>query len=324
MPRRWPWRQDRGRPLLREVHYAMGTLLDIQLYHEQPTAGLRLLRQACQEARRLEALFSRHLPASELSRLNARAGRGAMMISPELFEVLRAAQAWAQWSHGAFDPTAGALLTVWRTAASRGQAPSAEHLQAARRATGWSKLRLLPPRGAALMAAGMQLDLGGIAKGYAVDRMGRFLRQQGVQHALINFGESSLLAIGARPDGRPWPIAVRTLGGRVGSAAMAVRDGAVSTSASFGRVMLMTGRPLSHVIDPRHGRPLQHPAAVTVIAPTATAGEALSTALLVWTAGGEVIPSLPPGVSAYQMQQWEAVVPLRKGSDDATLRHARL
>ena len=95
MKARW-WSPRRGLlPWVREVHYAMGTLLDIQLYHEQPEIGLSLLRQACQEARRLEALLSRHAPGSELSRLNGRAGRGPTAVSPELFELLAAAQRWA-------------------------------------------------------------------------------------------------------------------------------------------------------------------------------------------------------------------------------------
>ena len=320
----WPRRRRRRLTLVREVHYAMGTLLDVQLYHQRPELGLRLLRHACQEARRLEALFSRHMPDSELSRLNRQAGRGPMPISPELFGLLRAAQQWAQWSQGAFDPTAGALSNLWRMAVSRGQLPAHHGLQSALRAAGWRKLRLFQPNLAQLTTAGVELDLGGIAKGYAVDRMGHLLRRHGIQYALINFGESSLLAIGSMPDGRSWPVAVRGLGGGVNPGALGLRDHAVSTSSSFGRAFFLDGRCLSHVLDPRHGQPLAQPLAVTVLAPTATAAEALSTALLVWTAGGEVIPPLPPGARAYEVRRAGELVPRWRTSADATLCLARL
>jgi thiamine biosynthesis lipoprotein len=310
--------------LVREVHYAMGTLLDVQLYHKQPEVGLRLVRQACQEARRLEALLSRHAPGSDVSRLNGRVGRGPLSIAPELFDLLRAAQQWARWSQGAFDPTIGTLLHLWRKAASRGRAPADDCVRAALRTSGWAKLRLIPPSMVEFTRAEMQLDLGGIGKGYAVDRMGDFLRQHGVRHALINFGESSLLAIGSMPDGRSWPLAVRALDGTVGAGAIAIHDQAVGTSASFGQIFFLAGRPLSHVIDPRYGRPLGQPLAVTVVAPTATAAEALSTALLVQAAAGEAVPPLPQGIIAYQVRGEEGLLPLRRTSGNATLCPARL
>jgi FAD:protein FMN transferase len=323
-PRWWSLRRGLGLTLVREVHYAMATLLDVQLYHKEPKAGLRLIRQACQEARRLEVLLSRHTPESELSRLNNHAGQGPIAVSPELFDLLQTAQHWAQWSRGAFDPTVGTLLHLWRRAGNRGQVPANDCIQAALQVSGWAKLRLIQPTLVELTKAGMQLDLGGIGKGYAVDRMGDLLRRHGVHHALINFGESSLLAIGTRPDERPWPIAIRGLGGAVSAAEIAIQDRAIGTSASFGQVFSLGGRPLSHVIDPRHGHPLQEPLAVTVVTPTATAGEALATALLVGLASGEALPPLPQGTCAYQMKREEGLVSLGRTSGDATLCPVRL
>jgi FAD:protein FMN transferase len=323
-PRWWALRRRLELTLVREVHYAMGTLLDVQLYHRQPQAGLRLIRQACQEARRLEVLLSRHMPESELSRLNGHAGQGPISVSPELFDVLQAAQHWAQWSQGAFDPTVGTLLHLWRRAGNRGQEPANDCIQAARQASGWAKLRLIQPTLVELTKAGMQLDLGGIGKGYAVDRMGDILRRHGVHHALINFGESSLLAIGTRPDERSWPIAIRGLDGAVSAAEIAIQDRAIGTSASFSQVFSLGGRPLSHVIDPRHGHPLQEPLAVTVVSPTAAVGEALATALLVGLASGEALPPLPQGTCAYQMKREEGLVSLGRTSGDATLCPVRL
>jgi FAD:protein FMN transferase len=320
----WSLRRCRDLTLVREVHYAMGTLLDVQLYHNQPEAGLFILRQACQEARRLEALLSWHAPGSELSRLNGQAGQGPISVSPELFDLLKAAQHWVQWSQGAFDPTAGTLLHLWRKASNGGQVPPNDCVQAALQASGWAKLRLIPPTLVELMKAGMQLDLGAIGKGYAVDRMGDILRRHGVRHALINFGESSLLAIGTRPDERFWSIAIRGLDGAVSTTEIAIHDRAIGTSASFGKVFSLGGRPLSHVIDPRHGHPLQEPLAVTVVTSTAVAGETLATALLVGLASGEAPPPLPQGTCAYQMKRVGGLVSLGRTSGDATLCPVRL
>jgi FAD:protein FMN transferase len=303
--------------LVREVHYAMGTLLDVMLYHEEREVGLGLLREACRETHRLETLLSRHLPTSELSRLNARAGQGPGMVSVELFDLLAVARQWAEDTQGAFDPTVGAFLELWREAARRGDGPAAAHLQAARCQVGWSKLRLIPPCQVELTTAGMSLDLGGIGKGYAVDRMGALLRQHGVRHALINFGESSLMAIGPMPGGRPWPVLVRDLDRAVGVGALAIQDQAVGTSASFGQTFTLAGKLLSHILDPHHGRPLERPLAVTVVAPTATAVEALSTALVVLKAAGETVTTLPRKTSAYQVSRDGGLLPLGRTPDHA-------
>jgi FAD:protein FMN transferase len=303
--------------LVREVHYAMGTLLDVMLYHEEREIGLGLLREACRETQRLNALLSRHLPTSELSRLNARAGQSPCMVSPELFDLLAVARQWAEETQGVFDPTIGGFLTLWREAARRGDCPPAAHLQPARCQAGWSKLRLTPPCQVELTIAGMSLDLGGIAKGYAVDCMGALLRRRGIRHALINFGESSLLAIGPMPDGRPWRILVRALDRAIGVGSLAIQDQAVGTSASFGQAFTLAGKPLSHIIDPRHGRPLEHSLAVTVVAPTATAAEALSTALVVLKAAGETVTTLPRKTSAYQVSRDGGLLPIERTPDHA-------
>jgi thiamine biosynthesis lipoprotein len=190
MARRRPFRRLLKRSLIREVHYVMGTLLDVTLYHADREVGLKILRAACREARRLEALLSRHLPTSELSRLNARAGQGPCEVSPGLFNLLATACWWAQWTQGTFDPTLGAVHNLWREAAQSGSMPEEEQVWAVLRKGGWSKLRLISPCQVELACMGMSLDLGGIGKGSAVDQMGLLLRQHGVCHALINLGES--------------------------------------------------------------------------------------------------------------------------------------
>jgi thiamine biosynthesis lipoprotein ApbE len=126
------------------------------------------------------------------------------------------------------------------------------------------------------------------------------------------------------PDGREWPILVRNLDGTVSDESIAIQDQGMSSSASFSQTFTLASQPLSHVIDPRLGCPLKHPLAVTVVAPTATAAEALSTALLVWAAAGEAVPLLPSGIFAYQMRGEGELSPLGRTSSHATLCSVRL
>jgi thiamine biosynthesis lipoprotein len=134
------------------------------------------------------------------------------------------------------------------------------------------------------LAPGTCLDLGGIGKGYAVDRLIELFQTAGVSRAFINFGESSLYMLGAPPDARGWPILVRGLAQEEVLGILWCAHGALSTSHSLGK-RLATGA--SHILDPRAGVPLRHPCLSTILAPSATLAEALSTAVLVsgtgWT-----------------------------------------
>jgi thiamine biosynthesis lipoprotein len=132
------------------------------------------------------------------------------------------------------------------------------------------------------LAPGAYLDLGGIGKGYAVDRLIELFQAAGVSRAFINFGESSLYILGTPPDTRGWPILVRGLAQEVILGVLWCEDGALSTSHSLGK-HLLTGA--SHILDPRTGLPLQHLCLSTILAPSATLAEALSIAVLVSGAG---------------------------------------
>ncbi len=217
--------------MVREVHYTMGTLLDITVWGPRPAAR-RTIRHAAARTRRLEHLFSAHDPCSTLAEANRLGHLPA--AAPQVFaRLVRRAYAWRDRTGRSFDP------------AARGH-----------------------------------LDLGAIAKGYAVDCIARTFRRRGIRRALINFGASSLYALGA-PRGLPgWPVMVRghTPGALAG--AFLLRDRALSVSGTHRRDL--TGRELgTHVIDPRTGRRLRRRAMAAVIGPSAETAEVLSTALLV-------------------------------------------
>lgn len=260
-----------------QVRPRMGTLLALTLGGPRPARD-RAARRAFDLAAALERVMSRFDGASDLNRVVAAAGR-SVPVPAELARALRTARRLAEATAGAFDPTVGPLADAWRRAAAAGKAPSAAALDAARRAVGWRRLRV--GAGAVRLGApGMALDLDGFAKGWAADRIARALRRFGRVSALVNFGESSLRAVGRPPGPGGWPIVVRDLhGGYAGWFTLA--RGGCSTSATGGSRTARVARGTRAIVDPRSGRRVDHRAQVTVVARTAAVAEAASTAMLV-------------------------------------------
>jgi FAD:protein FMN transferase len=253
----------------------MGTLLALSL----PAGALdsTVTTLAFETAAACERIMSRHDPASDLSRVNRLAGSAELVESPELAATLRAARTWAERTQAAFDPTVAPVLDAWQRAARHGRAPTRRRLRAAQRCVGWSAIVVEGDR-VALSRRGAAVDLGAFGKGVALDRIAAALRNEGCRAAMLNFGESSLVAIGRPPRGR-WRVVLRhPLGGFVGE--FPLRDRACSTSGTAATIV-GAPRPHRHVVDPRTGRPLSRLAQVTVLARSAAAAEALSTALLV-------------------------------------------
>lgn len=272
------------------VRPRMGTALALTIHGPRLRAE-RAARRAFALVARLERLMSDFLPHSALSRINRAAGRP--VIAPaELARALRDARRLAGLTGGSFDPTIAPLVALWREAATRGARPSPAALRRERARVGWRDLALSGRR-VLLRRAGMALDLGGIAKGWAADRLGEVVARWRGLSALVNFGESTLLAVGRGS----WPVLLRhPLRGVAGW--FALSRGACSTSASLGRVWRVGRLAVGHVIDPRSGRPLARPAQVTVLAPSAAVAEAASTALLVLGRGALPKASRRLGVEA--------------------------
>lgn len=278
----------RGEPVVVE-RPAMGTLFRVVAYDPDPARAARAAAAALDRVEALDRALSDYRPDSELMRLCARSDGGApaeaLPVSADLFAVLRAAQELARESGGAFDVTVGPYVRLWRRAARRGELPDEARLAAAGAAVGFGKLELLDePRAVRLLAADVRLDLGGIAKGYALDEALATLRAHGVERALVDGGGD--LAVGAPPPGRAgWRVAVET-GAADGVAAGAeggveLARAGVATSGDAARGTTIGGVRYSHVVDPRTGRALVGGAAATVVAPSATLADALASALCV-------------------------------------------
>jgi len=273
----------------RAARWAMGTLLRVEAEAGDARSAEDAREAFLDEVARLEALLSVYREDSDVSRVNRRAGEAPERVAPESFDAIAAALEFARLSDGAFDPTVLPLSSLWKSA---GPAPTPSVLERRRRLVGHARVVLDAQRSSVFLPErGMGLDLGGFAKGFALDRaLARARRAPGVRRVFADFGGQ--LLFWAREES-PAPETVVLEDPRApGRAArtIAVRGNAsVSTSSQ-------SERP-NHLVEPRTGRPAAA-AAVSVVASTAAEAEAWSTALFVAGRAAAAL-GLRPGVSAY-------------------------
>jgi thiamine biosynthesis lipoprotein len=250
--------------------YSMGTMFDVVAYHASRQEAERAVAKAIDEIVRLDRVMSHFRTDSDLSRL-VRDGRGgAVSVDPSLFEVIEESLTVSRRSGGKFDVTIAPLLEIRAKAAAKGRDPSAREIADARRCVGYEKIETRAPDLIRLRSDCLEIDLGGIGKGYAVERAIGILKAAGIRHALINAGSSSIAAIGSPPGRRGWPV---RLNARVaGHQMLLLRDGSISTSEQS---------PSLGILDPDDGAPARSTLTVSVVAPSATISDALSTALMV-------------------------------------------
>jgi thiamine biosynthesis lipoprotein len=265
-----------------QTHYVMGTMLEIQM--PNVASSQQVFASLFSIARRHDEVFSAFKPDSPLSRFNRSEGKRVPFTAPaEMIELTSLSQRFAEQTNGAFDITVGPLVRLWEEAAKRNQWPKVDEVRMARQRVGARMVAVDSNAGTiTALADGVELDFNGIAKGYSVDKMADALRGAGLSQALINFGESSIYALGNDRDGRPWSVAVRDPR-YPARAALRLRlsNMAISSSGSYEHSSKVAGRTVNHIIDPRTGMPADHARAVTVIAPNATVAEALSKPLIV-------------------------------------------
>lgn len=261
-----------------QIRYVMGTLWTIEA---KGPAVERAVERAFDEVRRLDALWSTYKPDSELSRVNRKAGAGWVQVSVETFAMLERALGYAKRSAGAFDPTVGPLIEAWGFKHLDYRVPESPVLESARARIGYGRVELDAARGVRFSRPGMSLDLGAIAKGTAVDRALERLRREGIVGGRVDAGGNQ--GVFGRPEqGDVWLFGVkhpREEEGVLG--VVGLTQGAVSTSGDAERGFWKDGVRYGHILDPRTGQPASGVLSVTVVAPTAEAADAWSTALYV-------------------------------------------
>ena len=293
---------------------SMACAYSIVAYGQDATTLPQIVEAAFDEVDRIDRLMSHYRPDSPLSRLNREAARAPVEVEPELFAFIAECLRYSRESEGAFDVTVGPLMKAWGFFQGDGRVPDDSEVAELRGRIGFAHVVLDGPhRTVRFDQAGVELDLGGIAKGYAVDRAVDVLRRRGVSAALVSAGGSTIFGLGAPPGHRAWDVKVEDpLDPRRVALTVHLKDRALSVSGSAFKSFEKHGIRYSHVMDPRTARPVPRRLGVAVLAPTGTAGDALDDAFFVLGPRGskgylkrlpatEVVFFEPKGKSAWTM-----------------------
>ncbi|QDU41380.1 Thiamine biosynthesis lipoprotein ApbE precursor [Maioricimonas rarisocia] len=231
----------------------------------------------------LEAQMTVYRDDSELSRLNRTAHESPQSVEPGLLSLLLACDELAEMTGGAFDATSGPLIALWRRCREEGRIPTQDEIDDTREITGMQRVRLDADAGtASYEREGVELNLGAVGKGYAIDRAVEHLRGEEMADFLVHGGYSSLYAAGDHYGQGGWPVGIRNpLFTERRYATLLLADEGMSTSGSNIQYFRYEGKRYGHILDPRTGWPAEGLLSVTVVAPTATEADALSTAFYV-------------------------------------------
>jgi thiamine biosynthesis lipoprotein len=271
----------------------MGTAIHAELWGSDRIMAAEALDAVMQEMHRIDDLMSHYKDSSELSRINRDAARHPVEVGSELFDLLARSIEFSELSHGAFDITCASAGHLYDY--RKGVRPTPAQLLTARDAIGYRHVQLDPARRTVQFSrAGMRIDLGGFAKGYAVDNGAAILARYGVRHAVVAAGGDSRM-LGDR-CGRPWTVGVRDPRRRDEVVALLpLEDVSVSTSGDYERFFDDGDERCHHLIDPRTGSSPHAVRSVTVVAPDGLTSEALSKTVFVLGVeeGIRIVESIP-------------------------------
>ena len=255
------------------------TSLAVVLPSGDSARAREILESSEAELRRVEALMSTWIEASEISRFNSAVAGEPIELSEDSLSVLRAARQLFEQTEGAFDVTCRPLVEHWRGAGREGELPTDDDLERRREESDWTQIELLE-QGARKDRTTTCVDLSGIAKGYAIDRALEMMRSVGAAGGMVEVG-GDLRVFGVSPTGEEWTVGIRSPVEERAWGELQLGGGAVCTSGDYARFVEIDGRRFSEVIDPRTGRPAARASSVTVIAQNAMTADAWATALAV-------------------------------------------
>ena len=256
----------------------MGVRTTLTVYARDEAHARRACRLAFNRIAQLEDSMSDYRINSEINRLSKNAGGAAMKISGDLFFVLARAQELSRLADGAFDVTASPLIRLWREARREKMLPDPQKVAAAQKLVNWQNLKLnRQNQTAQLLMKGMQLDLGGIAKGYAGDCAIEVLKTQGISSALFEAGGDVVLG-DAPPKTNGWKIEIENATSSGAPRVVELHNAAIAASGDSSQFVVIKGKRYSHVVNPKTGFGLTNRVAVTVIAPRGITTDSLATA----------------------------------------------
>ena len=256
---------------------SMACTYSLVVYGEDEQKLRQIVNAAFDEVDRIDRLMSNYKPDSPLSQLNREAAKHPVKTDPELFDFLVECVRYSRISNGAFDITVGPLMKAWGFFRGEGKMPSAAELQKVRQKIGYRHLLLAAKdKTVSFDREGIELDLGGIAKGYAVDRVVSLLKKNGIAQALISAGGSTIYGLGAPPDSKAWDVQIQDpMDARKIALTVHLKNQTLSISGSSEKFFELNGKRYSHIMDPRTGQPVMNILSVAVLTKTGTAGDAL-------------------------------------------------
>src|SRR5262245_38283010 len=287
-----------GNRLVERTFASMGTELRLTAWTSDEAGAVAAFQEVVREFDRLEGLLSNWREDSDVRRLNAAAGKHRVRVGADFRDVVRAARQVSEWTNGKFDVTFGVMSGLWKFDYQNKDATIPEHSEVVRRRSliNYRDLEVDEEAGTAfLRREGMVVNLGGIGKGYAVDRARDILSKRGFQNFMIQFG-GDMYAAGRRND-RPWRLGIQDPRGPVDRivAAMDVSGSTFSTSGDYERFFIRDGRRYHHILDPATGEPTEGCRSVTIMTGSATVADGLSTGVFILgpEAGMALIQRLP-------------------------------
>jgi thiamine biosynthesis lipoprotein len=259
---------------------AMGTGVEITLVGEDEESAQKAALQAFQEIRRIEYLMSHWIESSDVTRINRSAGNDGVKVSPETIEVIKRAQEISKLSGGGFDITVGPLVQLWRKAREGGMPPEMQEVKENLNLVNFRNLKIHYGGKVSLRKKGMNIDLGGIAKGYAVDRAFELLKGLGYRNLVVNAG-GDLRVGGSKPEG-PWSIGIQhPRNPEKIMARIFVSDTALATSGDYEKFFIHQGKRYHHILNPKNGFPAEGCQSVTILHKEGITADALATAIFV-------------------------------------------
>ena len=292
--------------LVYKKKYVMGTVFEIAAYAESTEKASAAIDNAMAEIVRMDDLMSNYKPDSALSTLNRSAHFQPQTVPPDLYRAIERALQFSKLSDGKFDITVAPLVNLWKAALAGDSIPTPAQRQKAEDCVGYKKIELTPPDRITFQSSCLQIDLGAIGKGYAIERAGQILRSSGIRDAFLNSGGSSILAMGSPPGQSGWLLHLADPSHKI-DPYVVLKDQSVSTSEQTS-ASLLGPESAGHIIDPVTGTPSPSQFAVSVITPSGTPSDGLSTTLLLLgpQAGKPIVDGMT-GVSAIWVSPKEPV-----------------
>lgn len=288
---------------LSQTFYIYDTIVNIKVFGD--TVAQQNMDDIQNMLERMDMQFSRTKEGGEVYAVNQAAGKEAVVVSDETLDIVKQSVKYAEEMDGLFDPTIGPLIDLWNIGSGGNKVPDQADIDKATSLTDYKDVIIDDTAKTVMLAKeGMVLDLGGIGKGYAADRIADYLKEQGLNSAMINLGGSSIIALGTKPNGAEWNIGLQdpdqSRGSQLGT--IKITDEVIDASGVYERYFMQDNVRYHHILDPRTGYPSQNGLkSLTIMSPNATDADALSTGVFLMglEEGMKYLESLPEDVEAF-------------------------